>query len=235
MKKYIKVLIILIIVVVLTGCSSSINLDIKEDLSIEETARFVVLKKDIQYLNRFEMVIEEASDKYIENLIDSYKDSLSIAEITREDTESDYIARYNKNYDSLIVWNNNSPLNKLLKTKNYTINGDIITLNLAGTLSDDIYEYLSDSYITITSSYLVTDSNSDQQDNYSNMYKWKVSSPEINIRININQNEKFISEDINNDSPNNNLIILLIIIGFILALVIALYIYRKKQRQKYEL
>lgn len=204
MKK-IKYILLVLIVLLFTGCSGSYNLKFDKDLSVTEELNVVIEDKDDAYDKTY-AIFEQANiseDKYEIVIID---DEVRI--------------KYKEKYDTFEKYYLNSKLYKMLfENLEYKKNNKGISIDAKGNLKLDDYDNpdiinsydISDLKINITSPFGVNDSNADSIKE--NTYTWNLNSKDT---------YKEISIDFSYEQDNVYGIIMLLVIG---AAVIATLVY----------
>ena len=217
MKK-IKVLILFLGIILLTGCSGTYNLKINEDLTVEENIDFTISSNNDAYNKTLKLFEDNniSKDKY--DVVASDKN----VKIT-----------YNETYDSIEDYIINSKLYKnLFDTINYENNGKEINISTSSVfkLDDSDSEFITEEnnisllQINVETPYKVVESNAENISD--NIYSWTLNkdttNKDIDFKINIrNKANSYIS------------IIVLSLIGVIVVGTITVIIIRIIKRQKF--
>lgn len=217
MKK-IKVLILFLGIILLTGCSGTYNLKINEDLTVEENIDFTISSNNDAYNKTLKLFEDNniSKDKY--DVVASDKN----VKIT-----------YNETYDSIEDYIINSNLYKnLFDTINYENNGKKINISTSSVfkLDDSDSEFITEEnnisllQINVETPYKVVESNAENISD--NIYSWTLNkdttNKDIDFKINIrNKANSYIS------------IIVLSLIGIIVIGTITVIVIRIIKRQKF--
>lgn len=216
MKKY-KVLILLLIVFVLTGCQGSYNIKLNEDLSVSEDAKIVLKNSDGLYEKALNLLKEEKIDE------DSY---------TISQTEDTLKLTYNKEYISFEDYILNSKIYKQLfneilyekTSNNLTIETESKFKFNSNKEDNIINDYdISLMQINFETPFKVTSDNSDE--NYNGRYTWNLNSNTTNKKIKMSINT------VNSDINKRQIIVLLVIglIAVISLIVVSIRYIRSKR------
>lgn len=217
MKK-IKVLILFLGIILITGCSGTYNLKINEDLSVVENIDFTISSNNDAYNKTLKLFEDNniSKDKY--DVVASDKN----VKIT-----------YNETYDSIEDYIINSKLYKnLFDTINYENNGKEINISTSSVfkLDDSDSEFITEEnnisllQINVETPYKVVESNAENISD--NIYSWTLNkdttNKDIDFKINIrNKANSYIS------------IIVLSLIGVIVVGTITVIVIRIIKRQKF--
>ena len=214
MKK-IKVLIIFLLIIIVSGCSANYNIKIsdgkvEENLTLIETDKSKLEKTDDSGLT-----LKEIMDSLLEE--DEYVKSTSTTELI--DEKDRYGIKYNNSYElndivsnTLISQCYNNPIVK--------IENNVLTID-SGTdfTCFDNYEEFESMEVTIDTDYEVLSNNASKTKG--NKYTWKIE------RL----NDTRIMMDISLEESNNSIILLIIIILFITVVGFVLYNNFKRKQE----
>lgn len=216
MKK-IKILILSILVILLTGCSGSYDLKINEDLSVNEKLNLSLDTKDDTYYKAVKLFENNKIKK------DKYK-------IVNSDNKVKIT--YNDKFDSIEDYILNSKLYKnMFDNINYEKNEKNLKIN-TNSVFDNINSnspFVNDEYdislfqINIETPYKVSYTNADQVDE--NIMTWNINKDTTYKDISFDM-------DINDKQKPYLQIIILILIGFIIIISTIIVINRFKQAKK---
>ena len=178
MRKLIKILLVGILVILITGCSGNYNLKINEDLSLEEELDITIPNNNDSYqktLNIFENN-EIDKDKFSvtksENIVKiNYKDKFSSIE--------DYILN-SKVYPQLF---SNIQYNKKDNIIDLTINENIKLKNNNNNLNGTNLNDLDIIQINVTNPFKVYDSNAELVNE--KVYTWTIKNSDVEKKIQI--------------------------------------------------
>lgn len=215
-----KKIIILLLPLLLTGCTINYNLTINKN-SISERVTGSVEKEEYEIkdtdtsLNTFYVLInEEVNPVITEN--DLYKKN-----ITNTDTGIDYEYTYNykNNYDKSRIINSCFENHLVSETDEY------YKIELTG----DFYCLYSDKIdINVTSNYEVIENNANEVNG--NKYKWTISSSDnVNILLTVSKKVEY-TEPVKAKTFSTFQLIGLII--FIILTIITYFLYKKKNNRK---
>ena len=215
-----KVLLLLITLILLTGCTATYNINIK-DKTIEDSIKVYTDSKKVQ--NADKKTITEFSEKLgeWERGYEYYK-----REIYTTDKITGYNYTYTFNYEEYDAM---SQLRKCYKDFKITNENNNITLSTSNEfLCKTYYQEIDKIEINISSEYKITESNADRKEN--NIHTWNINKNNYKnkpIIIKINKNIESQKEEKNN--KNNNIFQLLITILFF-TLILILIIRKKKNK-----
>ena len=174
MKK--KLLFVILILVLLSGCKAKYSLKINKDGSVEET---LVATEPPEYFDNYK---HTSVGKVISYVMTPYIDILNekkyeVNNVVNVNTDSG--ATVKKKYSSFKDYIGNSVIYSQFTDKiNYEENGDKVTISLKGKFSSSTqnqsYIPVTDGKITITVPYKVLDNNADVVDG--NNYTWIVEN-----------------------------------------------------------
>ena len=183
-----KIIILLLLLFLFTGCSVKENIIINKDLSVEEkvelseskeffNSRYKMLPinivKDILYSNNRDKTLEENGYSY---------------KIDESSTYPFIVA--NKKYSTI----NDFTTNTIFKTQYFNKvitkeNNNLITINASEFIEhdeqDQEYYFVDNLYISIKLPYVVTDNNADKYDARTNTYSWYINDKTIDKEIKI--------------------------------------------------
>ncbi len=198
MKKY-KLLFLVILVVILTGCQSTTSIIINKDLSVSEETW---ITQDTEFWNNFyktspaslinEALSDEKNKKFLIDNNYTYRTEIS---------NSFKGVILEKNYSSLEEYSSNSALAKIPFDKLiYQQNGNIISVKTEGFNSyQDIVEDLDAilvkyAKISVSVPYIVTEHNADKVDKVNNVFTWEIDkeTTEKSIVLEFDQSRLFI-------------------------------------------
>lgn len=227
-----KKIILILTVLILTGCSANYNLDIDKSLSSNENI-------NINGDNRFKIDNNYTIDTMYETVLNTYSDIL-------DKTKINNVEKYLDNNNlSLKINNTYSNLDELSKSYYFsliysnglksTTNENIITLSTDNVI-DNLWVFMSDMEddplinqlsINIKVPYVVTINNADKIDEKTNTYTWEYNFQTTNKTINISfdKNNIFVPE-------NKTKTIIIYVLIFIIILGIGYLIYRLIQKNK---
>lgn len=222
MKK--KLILIMILMIFLSGCTVKYNLKIDEDGKVTEMAAPM---QDSEFFEEYE---NSSVGRVIGFLIEPYKDVLN-----ENNYENKIVALSNyggadikKEFSSAEDYAKNTILVSQFSDKlDYSIDGSIITLSTKGRLSDseqnqDIIP-IDSADITITLPFKVIENNADEVVN--NKYTWHLKSgEEREIKIKYDKNK--IAKDVNFG------IIILVIVLIAIVVFIGYYVYNIKSKNE---
>ncbi len=213
-----KIIILLITIILLTGCNASYDINFNKD-KIEDSIKIYTSSKNInnatnETTNNFTDEIGNWERGY-----EYYK-----REIYTTDKITGYNYTYNFNYNEYDAM---SQLRKCYKDFDLTYTEDSITLNTSNEfLCSSYYKDINNIDINISSEYEIINSNADIKNN--NTHTWNISktnSKNKPIKLTISKKNEY--QNTNNDKNDKfNIKSILILIIFILLIVVL--IIRKK-------
>lgn len=185
MKK-LKLVITIILMIFVSGCTVNYNIVINEDLSVKETA---TLEESVLYFE--ENYTYYNSDEIVDSLWNMYIKDYEKANYTYTQTSNHTGVNAIANYQSLEDYKNRTTIYyQLFKNVDYSIDEDIVTIKATGYYpynNQDPNRFAIDkATITLTIPFEVTETNADKKNN--NVYIWNVdkydSEKEIIIKFN---------------------------------------------------
>ena len=230
--KRMKLIILFLFILILTGCSSEYTLTINDDLSVKEEAK---LAPSNEYLRETNLSYEEAIDYFYgddeKELLDSKNYSHGISNLKGSVLVS-------KEYKSLEDYANNTyAINQFFEDIKVTENNGIITFKTGkfkeqGGEEQDYFD-VDMVKINIKSPYKFISSNSKDYKESINTYSWAISSVYDNMEIEfqIDTNENFVSEY--EKSSQKKILYAILILAVIWILVLFLNLYRKDKPEYY--
>lgn len=217
-----KLIITLLCLIVLSGCTAELNADIRKDGSVYET---IILSQDKSVFSK-DIVV----DNIINNYLEIYKDMLK--GYTYEDISTDNYAKLKiqKEYDSVCsyfkesIFIRNSTEN--LKCEEVDGTYEIFATANAFKCDENCFEppLIDDATLNITSSKKIISNNADEVAN--NKYTWKVSensSSDINLIIKKSSNNTY----------KNIVILTLILVSFMT--IVSLLLVKKYNKNRIEM
>ena len=227
MKK--KIIFVILMLVLLSGCKAKYSLKINKDGSVDET---LVATETPEYFDTYK---HTSVGKVISYVIMPYIDVLNDKkyEVTNNvNINSDSGVTVKKKYNSFKDYIGNSVIYSQFTDKiNYEENGDKVSISLTGKFSssdqNQSYVPIKDGKVSITVPYKVTDSNADKVDG--NTYIWLFDNnkgEEREIRISYTKS-KLLNLDFNYSAI---IIVALIVILAIFAFVVYTK-YKKSNRE----
>ena len=239
----IKLILILLFSLIMSGCTVNYNITITEDSFDEEVIvnDFVTTTRNItdiantydEYYPREITELTELNNLICEKLEDCYAKNL----LLQNDTGYMYSLNNNNQLEKL----NNTPTWLFANnTKSFLDNNDNIIISTSkGLKYFDLAPDLTSVIITIKTDLAVTNSNADLVNN--NEYTWLFSRDNYlnkNIFISITKNKEEEENPDNEDIPdsqnteeNNSIInIILIIVGFLVYIILMILILKKKNK-----
>lgn len=207
MKKKVKILILFLFPLFLSGCTIQYNLKINEDLSVEEN---IITKIDYEYFDHMEKNPVYAK-KYVDTMMRDYNTNYVYSWNYLEEKETYGVKMYRK-HQSIEELTNAESIKFFYEGIGIERNSNYITLKTIGTINmgliytyaerepeeDDDYTYIMrpvDTYFSITVPFQVTAHNADKVNKESNTYYWLITEQTKNksIEITFNQNKKHFS------------------------------------------
>lgn len=222
-----KIILVLFVLILLSGCTSTSNVIVSEEGKVTEE---VILSENKSNF---------PSDSYVKNMIDNY---LQLYEEDMEGynyediSDKNYLkVRLSKKFDNICSYfNDSSFVKKALsnvsckKVNNtYEIKADVNSLScegdcLEGPLVDNI-----DFFLKLPNSAILE--NADEVEN--NTYAWHISGNDLN-NINLIINNPNIEKVHNKQESNKNIYIIICVIIFIIILILLFIIYLVKKYKK---
>lgn len=211
MKKM-KIIVLVFVVILLTGCTGNYNININNDLSVDENAELYVKTKNINDLNS--LLSENINKK-----------DYSLEIVSNGTTKVKYYKKYSsieEYISSSILYNELFDLKKYLKNKKsiYFVASSLLDNNEGESTSNN--PIINNVKVTITSTYDMIESNADEIDG--NKYIWNISNKDIS---------KNILFKFSLTKGSNNILRLLFIILLLISLVMLVVFYDKFKKKNY--
>lgn len=206
-----KIVILIIALFLVTGCSVKYNVVINEDLSVEEEAKLAGTE------DLYKIYYKTTKKHVLENLLNLQKDALDENNYQYELIEDNepYVV-VNKKYDSVKEYIDNSKLfNDYFDEIKYTEDKNIRKIETIGYNEDDVDNperfVVEKLEIAITSSYVVKNHNAKDVNKTTNTYYYELDDENNKILLEYDISKKF--------NPNGELMQKLVI-AFIIIVVI---------------
>ena len=211
-----KIVILVSLLVLLTGCSVNYHIEIKDDLKVTETA--YLEGNDELYNSHY----RTTKVKVLEELLDIYDSELKENNYQTEVVKNEIpYVEVRREYQDIQEYLNNSKLfNNYFDKINYTKEGKIVKIETEGFNPNEEENpdrfYVENLDIAIKSAYKVVDSNATKIDKKTNTYHFvmKASDEDFKIMLKLDTSSKFIA----------NFDIYIVLFG-ILVLTIAAWIF----------
>ena len=229
MKK--RILFVVLIIVLCSGCNANYKLTIKEDGTVDES---VYASEDSTF---YENYSKSSVGKVIGNLLSPYLDELNEKKYTvnTKVNETNGGASISKTHDSIADYTRNSILyNQFTDKINYEEDGNKITISAKGAFAKETQELgifnVDTSTIMIELPYKVLENNADEVEG--NIYIWKFTENDKEIReIRL----VYDKTKIYNDNSYLNYIAIGIILLFLGVLVYMFYRFKNKRNSVNEI
>ena len=220
-----KKFLILIIMLLLTGCSVNYNISINDDLKVVEKASIRGSEK------LYNTYYRNSKIDVLSSLLDNYEDELknNNYEYKLNDTNEPYI-NIQKEYNGIEEFLNNSKLfNDYFDEISYNKDGNIVKIETIGfnpNEEDNPERFNVDNInIAITSKYEIKNSNASKIDEDNNIYYFNLNGnmDDFKILLEIDTSKKF-------DANKNQVLMIIIAIAIlVMSWVIVLVVNRKKK------
>ncbi len=190
-----KIVILVSLLVLLTGCSVNYHVEIKDDLKVMETA--FLEGNDELYNSHY----RTTKVKVLEELLDIYDNELKENNYQTEvvKNENPYV-KIEREYQDIQEYLNNSKLfNNYFDKINYTKEGKIVKIETEGFNPNEEENpdrfYVENLDIAIKSAYKVVDSNATEIDKKTNTYHFimKADDEDFKIMLELDTSSKFIA------------------------------------------
>ena len=220
-----KVILLLISLFLVTGCSVQYDVLIDDDLKVHETSK--IMGSDDLY----ELYYKTSKVHVLEDLLENYQDDLKNNNYSfKLYKESNPYIILEREYNDIQNYLNNSKLfNDYFDKMSYNVSGNIIKIETEGfnpNEEDNPDRFnVSDINISITSKYQVVNSNASKIDKDTNTYHFIINNETTDFKIilEIDTSKKF------NANSEKIVMIIIAIIFLILAWVIILIVKRKRE------
>ncbi len=234
MKKSIKFLILFLVLIVLTGCTTYSEIEIDKDNKISLN---ISLSEKTDYVNGFIMEDDTAGDslvrKWLNNTLSMYKKLYSDMNISYTTSNDEYVGYATKKINNIDGLNSLKILKENFNFVSANNTNGIVNIELKG-LSDELIEQIDYSenevIVNIKLPFVVLNSNASNVNKINNTYIWNLSSnkKDIILKYDTNQIYEYKENKINSNSKK------IIIIGafIVVALVIVAIILSIKSKIK---
>ncbi len=179
MKK--KILFIIGILILCSGCSATYKITINDDGSVNET---LAASEDTEFFSNYP---NSSVGRVVGNILEPYLNTLNSKEysVSTNIQETKGGATISKKYDSIESYIKNSILyNQFTNKINYSTDGDKVTISAKGAFEKNTQEIgvfnVNSSDIIIELPYKVLENNADEVDG--KIYIWKFDEKDTNIR-----------------------------------------------------
>ena len=218
MKNKFKIILIIFLVIILTGCSGNYNLVINDDMSVEE---------------EIDLVIDNKNDTYDKTLKIFEENNINIDNYDVSVIENEVHINYKENFDSLEEYIVNSKVYHLLfneivynKTSDYIdlyIDQNLKILNSNTIINGSNLTDFNVIQINITNPFDVNMSNAEMIND--NVYTWTITKDDVTKKIQMQFKPQL------NVFPYREVIVGSVILICFAIILISIYIrYRKKQK-----
>ena len=221
-----KILLMILCLIILSGCSANINVDVLKNGNVKETVILTAEKSDFSEDTNF--------DDVIENYLNTYKDMLDGYKYNDVSTDNMLSFKFEKEFDdicdyfksSIFVSNNINNLDCDSSGTRYILNANVNNLECG----EDCLEgpLIDKATFELSSTNRVIKNNSDNV--IDNKYEWNFEGTHdktINLVI-----DKSVSSKINNTiKKNNGSFIAILILLPIMLFIILFVILRKKYKE----
>ncbi len=212
-----KIIILIALITLITGCKAKYDLVINEDLSISEEAMLTGTS------DFFKNYYKTTKTNVLKSLVEIYEDTLKennyTYEIKSADTPYVLVSKTYKEVDDYV--NNSKLFNDYFDEVKYTIDGDIRKIETVGYNDNDPDNQerfnIKELEITITCPFKVINHNAKGFDTKTNTYYYELNAENDKILFEYDTSRKF--------NPNESLIVtiivaLLIVIGAWIAIIL---------------
>lgn len=220
-----KIILLVISLLLVTGCAVKYNVVINEDLTLTEEAKLTGTS------SFFDNYYKTTKTNVLKSMIDIYKDILDENKYTyelKEDTIPYVLV--NKKYDNVSEYTNNSILfNGYFDEVKYTEDGNIKRIETMGYMPNDPDNpdrfNIKELEISITCPYKVTNNNAKNYNKETNTFYYELNSESDKILLEYDVSKKF-------DPNGNNLLIIIIGLVIIVGLWTTVVMLDKKEKKK---
>lgn len=169
-----KILLLIIITFILTGCSTNYNLKINLDGEVSESIKSEVTNSILEDQSKS----KDEKKKYLEELIKFFDSELEYDDIVVNDDNA--IINISKNYIDIYDYLDNSKsYSYLFKSMDYKLDKDTVTI----TTEPTDYETENKTEITISLPYKVISNNANEVDEKTNTYTWIIDDKTDTLEI----------------------------------------------------
>lgn len=218
-----KIVILILAIFLITGCSVKYNLVIKEDLSVEEEAKLTCTE------DTFAVYYKTTKVNVIKSFVDIYKDFLADNnyqyELKEESTPYVLVTRKYNNPSDFV--NNSKLFNDYFDEVKYTENDNIKKIETIGFHENEVDNPdrfdVKELEITINCPYKVVNHNAKKVNKKTNTYYYELNEENNKILFEYDTNTKF--------NPNSDLITTLLICLFIVIVSWIVIVYLNKKNK----
>lgn len=221
-----KKIVILVGLLLVTGCNANYNININKDLSIEEQVN--ISGTDSLY----KIYYKTTKVNVLKELLGRFENSLKEKNYQYELRESDYpFVTIEKKYNSITEYINTADLYQNYFEKiNYSQDGNVVKIETEGFIPNEDDDpsrfYVENLDVSIKCAYHVLNSNATKIDKKTNTYHFIMDggAKDFKILLEFDTSRRFVS-------GTGMDIILLIISLFIIVILFWLYLYYKKRKK----
>jgi len=194
-----KIWLLLILALVVSGCTAKYTIKITKDLGVEET---IVALQDAQFFNQYE---NSSAQRVISFLVAPHLDYLN---------SNNYIVRetIGPSFGGVVINNSFDTIEKFKETSKFTeqyadeweyiTNGNEVTLRIVGAFNADEYDQtgrylIEEGEINIQLPFKVISHNADSYDEATNTYTWLIEKPGVEREITITFDKSKIEDAFN--------------------------------------
>lgn len=235
MKK--KIFLLIIITILLSGCSANYNLNISEKQTIIENATVTVPKLDISGAFVEAENPDEAEKNYFDRELKNIASKYSITGYNQNNTSTNYVVKKETTYMTIESLKESKLLNELYNNITISNNGNIYTLNFSNFNDKIMEDGLQNIEIKIKLPFYVESHNGKKDED---TYTWNLSFKNRNdIKLKFDISRKYNEEIKNNEEETNNKInskiIIYVVLGIITTIIILFLILKKKFNKNNEI
>lgn len=226
-----KIIFLLGIVFLLSGCSATYNLNINDNNTVNENATIKEKKKILN--SKYDVYDDETAslyaNQYLNDLSNTWKNKYNLNGYIRNDTNDLYQYSKNDTFNNIFDIKNSKVLNIVFSNINVTNKDKIYYIKLQG-FNKEILSNISDFDIKFTLPYLVIESNGSVE---GNTCRWSFTNNNVSdIYISYDSSKKYNEVISKNEDKKPNYKTIIIVCASILAVILLIYIVLKSKFNK---
>lgn len=221
-----KFFLMVIVILLLSGCSASYDLIINEDNTVQD--KVIISEEKVNLDEKFgvydESYAKEYTNNYINELVNNWKNKLGLndEDFYRSDSDSEYRYYKNDSYFNIFDIKNSKVLKNIFNNIDIKNNGTIYSISLED-FNKEVLSNISTYNFNFTLPYLIVESNGVVENN---VCKWSFtnkSSPSLYISYDISKKYDEIREDEEQEQGKVDYKKVLIISGLVLVVLLFFY------------
>lgn len=225
MKRSLKVLILVFMLFVLSGCTTNCSLEISEDnvFNLE-----IDVKESMDYVNSFLMEDDDNGDlvkKWLNNTLSTYKKEYTDMNISYSTASDYYVGKATKKFYDIKNLNDLKLLKENFNSVSVVNADKIVDIKIKG-LNEELIDQISYNensiILTVKLPFVVLSSNASSIDKVNNVYTWNLSASKKDILLKYDNSMIYeYKEDDSNPTRDKAIIVLgCVVLGLVVGVII---------------